>query len=239
VNRNNIFLPGADKQIALLYDITDTSGKSVLIIGTGTEKIAEIFIQQKAAEVYIITNDNESLIRARMVLPKEKENIFVRLMDYDNTDFRSEKFDIVYSQGSTGTNKRTKIIKEIKRFLKTNGLVCIGEITSKTENPPAFITNLWKDAGLSPLQEDSFSKFFKEHAFEVKFEKDLSYTLKYFYSNALDIVKSEFKNISPEKLKSHKTILKRIKHEANAYLNLGGDKFIGYRMIVANNNNSK
>lgn len=238
MNRNNIFLPGTDKQIALLYDITDTTDKSVLIIGTGTEKIAEIFHQQKASEVYIITDDEESLIQSRIILPTEMENIFVRLMDYYNTDFRSEKFDIVFSQGSTGTKKRTKIIKEIKRILKPNGLMCIGEITSKTENPPAFVTNLWKDAGLFPLQENNFSKFFSSHAFEVKLEKDLSNTLKDFYSSVLNIVKSETKNISQSELKSYKNILKRIKHEANAYLNLGGDKFIGYRMIAANNINS-
>lgn len=214
--------------------------KSVLIIGAGTEKIAEIFLQQNTAEVYIITNDEESLIQTRITLTPalshgERENIFIRLMDYDNTDFKSEKFDIVYLQGSTGTKQRTKIIKEIKRILKPDGYLCVGEIVSKTEEIPAFIINIWKDSGIFPLSEKEFPKFFIEKNFKLIHWEDLSYTLKDFYTVLSNLADKEVKNLPGKEITLNKRLIKRIKHEADVYLSLGGNKYIGYSILVLKN----
>ena len=47
------------------------------------------------------------------------------MMDFDNTDFNAEEFDLVYAQASISLLNRNKIVKEIKRILETRwNFVC-------------------------------------------------------------------------------------------------------------------
>lgn len=228
---NKIFLPGIEKQISLFLNSVSTENKSVLIIGSGSEEIAKIFYENKAVEVYLIIDDEDSLVQSRFALSKIKE-INVRLMEYDNTDFKADKFDIIYSQGSTGTKKRTRIIKEIKRILKPGGFFCIGEIVSLTGTPPKFVKDIWDKSNLASLHKKDLKEFYLSKGFDFISEKDLSGTLKDFYSMSKILLQESSKEFSNEEAKSFKKILKTYSHEANAYLKLGGDKYIGYKMMV-------
>jgi SAM-dependent methyltransferase len=227
----NIFLPGTDKQISTLLKTVEIKDKSVLIIGTGSEEIAEIFYHSEAAEVYLITDDEDSLLQTRLILSGLKE-INVRLMEFDNTDFKAEKFDIIYAQGSTGTKKRNKIIKEIKKILKPGGYLCVGEIVSLSESPPQFVKDIWKNNDLSPLFKDEFRNYYLSREFEVIAEEDLAGALKDFYSISKKVLEESSKEVSDKESGSFKKLLKIYSHEAKAYLDLGGDKFIGYEMLI-------
>jgi ubiquinone/menaquinone biosynthesis C-methylase UbiE len=229
---NKIFLPGSDKQIEIFINKVDVKDKSVLVIGAGSEEIAKRIKSEHPSALFLIIDEQESLLISRLSLKDEKE-IQVRLMDFDNTDFNTEQFDIVYAQASVSAIKRNKIIKEIKRILKPGGIMCAGEIVNRTNEIPPFIRDIWANSGIAPLKEMEFSKYYTEKGFEIQHEEDLSYTLKDFYSAGSNLLRQSIKDFSEKEKSYYKKLLNQISHESNAYLKLGGEKHIGFRMIIA------
>ncbi len=120
--KQNIFLPGGLKQLRILKSKFIISGKSVLVIGAGSEKIAEKMVDAGASAVKMIVNDFDSLMNAKLMLSKENK-IDIKMMEYDVTDFIQNEFDLIYSQGSISSSTRNKIVKEIKRILKPEGIL--------------------------------------------------------------------------------------------------------------------
>ena len=118
----NIFLPGGFKQFRILKTKYVLNDKNVLIIGSGSEKIAEKMIESGAISAIVIVNDYDSLMNARLNLTKDSK-VLVKMMDFDNTDFNAEEFDLVYAQASISLLNRNKIVKEIKRILKPDGII--------------------------------------------------------------------------------------------------------------------
>jgi SAM-dependent methyltransferase len=226
-----IFLPGTDKQVSTFSKTVEIKNKSVLIIGSGCEEIAEIFHLNESGEVYLITDDEDSLFQSRFVLSEIKE-INIRMMDYENTDFKSEKFDVIYAQGSTGTKRRNKIIKEIKRILKPEGYFCVGEIVGLNPSQPQFVKDIWENNNISPLFKEEFKKYYLSKGFELILEENLAGTLKDFYSVSKRVLEESSKEFTGKEPRILRKLLKTYSHEANAYLKLGSDKLIGYEMLV-------
>jgi len=50
-------------------------------------------------------------------------------------------------------SERKDILKEIKRILTGNGLLCVGEIVSLKEPVPGFVIDIWERSGLDPLHQ--------------------------------------------------------------------------------------
>ena len=229
---NKIFLPGTDKQIEIFIKKIDVKDKSVLVIGAGSVEITKRLKQENPPSLFLIVGEQESLLVSRLSLEDEKE-IQVRLMDFGNTDFNTEQFDIVYAQASISTIKRNKIIKEIKRILKPGGVLCAGEIVSKTVEVPGFVKDIWEHSGIFPLNEIELGKYYTSKGFEILCEDDLSYTLKDFYSTGSNLLKQRIKDLSEKEKSYYKKLLNQISHESNVYLKLGGDRHIGFRVIIA------
>jgi SAM-dependent methyltransferase len=228
---NSVFLPGTNEQVNNLVRHIHNKFNSVLVIGSNSEEVAKILSDNYSSPVIIILEDEQSLLKARLILSNEK-NVSVRLMDFDNTDFPSEKFDLIYVQASISNLKRNKIIKEIKRILKPGGFFCVGELTSKSKNPPAFIKDAWSASDISPIQENEISDYYVQRNFTVVYEKDLSEALKNFYLLSEELLNVKDDLLTQEEIKINKKFLKRINHEANIYLNLGGNDFMGFRMLI-------
>ena len=229
---NKIFLPGTDKQIEMFIKKIDVKDKSVLVIGAGSEEIVKRLKQENPSSLHLIVEEQGSLLVSRLYLKDEKE-IQVRLMDFENTDFNTEQFDIAYTQASISIIKRNKIIKEIKRILKPGGILCAGEIISKTEIVPGFVKDIWEHSGISPLNEIELGKYYTSKGFKILYEEDLSYTLKDFYSTGSNLLKQKIKDLSEKEKSYYKKLLNQISHESNVYLKLGGDRHIGFRVIMA------
>ena len=153
-------------------------------------------------------------------------------MDFENTDFDNESFDVVFAQAATSTTNRNKIIKEVKRVLKPSGIFCVGEIVSLSEKPPAFVKDLWEASEIFPLPINGVTKYYEERKFEVLSEKDLSLSLKDFYRTSINLLKDKINKISEQEKIYHKKFLKKVSHESNAYLNLGGDKHMGFSAVI-------
>ncbi|SRR5690606_19414784 len=230
--KHAIYLPGTDQQMFSFLNHFDVKEKKLLIIGGGTDEIARIFYAD-GAETIIIVEDHENLLLLRNLLSDSK-SISVRMMDFENTDFKDAAFDFVYAQASISSSKRNKIVKEIKRILKPGGIFCVGEIVNlSADDVPQFVIDIWEQSDIVPLASYKFSDYYKEKNFEVLFEKDLSETLKDFYSLSSSRLKEKISNLSDREISYYKKLLKQISHESNAYLRLGANKFIGFKILTA------
>ncbi len=234
-NSPKIFLPGGFKQFRILKTKYHFADKNVLIIGAQSESIAEKMIDAGADSVTIIVSDYDSLMNSRLNLRKEN-NISVRMMDFERTDFADNVFDLVYSQAAISLTNRNKIIKEIKRILKQEGILCVGELTSLTKNYPAFVKNIFDSSDIKPLFHEEIVNYYEEKGFVKLYEEDLTSSLKSFYETAQTELKDVIRKLSEEEKSYYKKLLNKISHESNAYLKLGADKYIGFKMLILKKN---
>jgi ubiquinone/menaquinone biosynthesis C-methylase UbiE len=167
-----IFLPGGFKQFRILKSKYVLNDRNVLVIGSGSEKIAEKMIKSGASSVELIVNDYDSLINSRLNLSNDSK-VSVKMMDFDNTDFNAEEFDLVYAQVSISSLNRNKIVKEIKRILKPEATLCVGEITFLINDYPPFVKNIFDTSDILPLLNDSCGTYYTERNYSVLYEEDL------------------------------------------------------------------
>ncbi|HEX9253858.1 MAG TPA: methyltransferase domain-containing protein [Ignavibacteriaceae bacterium] len=231
----NIFLPGGFKQFRVLKSKYVLSDKKVLVIGSNSEKIAEKMIESGAKTVSIIVNDYDSLINSRLNLTKDSV-IGIKMMDFDNTDFNAEEFDLIYAQASISLLHRNKIVKEIKRILKSEGTLCVGEITALTKDYPPFVRNIFETSDILPLLNENCSSYYTERKFTILYEEDLSSSLKSFYENTSELLDINIDKLTDKEKSYYKKLLNKISHESNAYLKLGADKYIGFKMLILKKN---
>jgi ubiquinone/menaquinone biosynthesis C-methylase UbiE len=228
--QNIILLPGLDKQLKFLMSRIELSGLQILIIGAGTAIIAQK-LHEMGNNVEIIVEDYDSLMNAKLEL-NSSEDIKAKIMDFERTDYSDEKFDIVYVQGSISDVRRKKIVKEIKRVTKQDGLLCLGDIVSLVEDPPIFVQELFEFSKLEPLYKEKLIPYYEERNFELVDSIDLSFTLKEYYVTNSMMLKERIKTLSPNEKSYYKKILNQISHESNAYLKLGANKYFGFHTVL-------
>ena len=226
-----IYLPGTDKQFRHLKNQAQWDGSDVLIIGSNSENIAEMFLDTGAKSVIIILDDYDSLLKARYLL-KSRKHISVRLMDFSNTDFKDAAFDIIYAQASISNPLRNKILREIKRIIKKDGLLSVGEIVSLKESVPKFVNDIWDSGNMLPLSSDKLTEYYEGRNFEVVSVLDLSLYLRDFYLESKKLLANKMDSLSENEKSYYKKLLKRISHESNAYLKLDGKDYMGFTSII-------
>ena len=227
-----IFLPGNEKQLEHLESKLEIPGKEVLIIGTGSEDIAVYLKKKGAPAVRIIVSDYESVMNSRMILPKETE-VSVSMMDFENTDFESETFDLVYAQASVSSYSRNKIIKEVKRILNSGGILSAGEITCLKIPVPVFIQEIWDAGDILPLETNEVTAYYQERKFEIIDQINLSNTLTDYYQKNHKLLRDKMNTLTESEKSYYKIILNRLSHESNVYLKQGGKDYIGFTSIIA------
>ena len=151
-------------------------------------------------------------------------------MDFASTDFPDENFDLVYAQGSVSRDDKNSISNEVFRILKKSGIYSIGEIVKLKKDTPAFMKDIWDAGNLSPVFIDELENFYKQNKFEVVDYVNISSTLKDFYLSAEKKINGTGKDeiYSAE----DKKLLKKFKHEVNAFNKLGGDKVMGFVSLI-------
>jgi ubiquinone/menaquinone biosynthesis C-methylase UbiE len=226
IQTNNILLPGGNKQIEHLFEQNIPKGVHALIIGPNCESIA-IKLLEYFTSLYIITDDYDSVMQIRMKL-KDEDKVKVKLMDYAHTDFDNGYFDLIYAQASISVSNKKEIVKELKRILSGNGLLCAGEIVSLKEPVPGFVSDIWERSDLEPIASSKIKKYYEGKGFEVLSEKDFSDTLQDFY----DQLRTTVSKVSKDEKEADKKYFSRMKHESDAYLKLGGDKYIGFKSMI-------
>ncbi|MBI5663015.1 MAG: methyltransferase domain-containing protein [Ignavibacterium album] len=229
--KQNIFLPGGFKQFRILKSKCLLRDKNTLLIGAQSESIAEKMIDAGASSATVIVNDYESLINSRLNLSKDSK-VSVKMMDFENTDFADESFDLVYAQASISLTNRNKIVKEIKRILKKDSVLCVGEITALSKQYPQFVKDIFESSDILPLYHNDCAKYYEEIKFTLLYEEDLTSSLKSYYENTANQLKQTIETLSDQEKSYYKKLLNKISHESNAYLRLGADRYIGFKMLI-------
>jgi SAM-dependent methyltransferase len=225
------FLPGTDRQLNILQKNLELKDLSVLVVGEGSEEISKKISSQGPSKVIMLVQDEDSLLRARMNLSSSKE-ISVKMMEFENTDFKNNSFDLIYAQASISSSKRNKVTKEIKRLLRPAGYFCAGEIVKLSKSPPQFIKDVWNNSNVSPLFTEDLEDYYRERGFEIILSNDISDTLFDFYRLSNDLLKNKSGELPAEEKSYFKKLLKQISHESNVYLKLGGNTHIGFKVII-------
>ncbi|VAX20987.1 hypothetical protein MNBD_IGNAVI01-1623 [hydrothermal vent metagenome] len=227
----NIFLPGLGNQFRFVRRNLELKDRSTLTLGSASEEIVKLLADETGRKAELIVEDYNSLMNAMLLLEK-RDDIVVRLMDFEFTDFNDQEFDMVYTQGAISNPRRNKIVKEIKRILKPGGLLCVGEVVSLKENLPQFVLDIYESSDLEPLLVNKIEDYYKERNFEIVGKKDLSFTLKDYYSKNLEELKKSINNMADNEKSYYKKLINMISHEAKAFLNQGADEFIGFYTLI-------
>lgn len=230
-NTANIMLPGTDKQLKFLLANTGVLNKKILIVGTGTDGVARELSVNTDCPIELIVEDYDSLLQTNLNV-KEDKNINVSLMSFESTDFEEDSFDLVYAQASISNFNKKLIVKEIRRILKDNGILCVGEIYKTQHSVPPVIENLFESSELAPLFINDLQKYYAERNFNLLAEKDLSETLEEYYSLSSHLLKKTKANLPENELSYYKKILNKISHESNLYLKHGGNKYWGFKAML-------
>ena len=82
------------------------------------------------------------------------------------------------------------------------------------------------------MNKDELEKYYLNKNFSLVYEQDLSYTLKDFYLYGINQLKDKIHSLSENEKSYYKKVLNKISHEANAYLKLGGNKHMGFKMLI-------
>ena len=225
------FLPGTNKQIDILLKKLEVKDLSVLVIGEGSEEISKNIFSQGASKVIMLVQNEDSLLRSRINLSSSKE-ISIKMMEFDNTDFKNYSFDLIYAQASVSVPDRNKVIKEIKRILKPAGYLCVGEIIKLTKSPPQFVQDIWNNSNISPRFSEELENYYQEKGFEIILSNDISDTLYDFYRMSNNLLKEKSNELPVEEKSYYKKLLKQISHESNVYLKLGGNIHIGFKVLI-------
>lgn len=228
---DNILLPGTGKQLEFLHSNFEIENKKILVIGAGSEVIAKALSIRTDIPVEFIVEDYESFMQTNLNLGDEK-NINVSLMSFESTDFEEKSFDLVYAQASISSIDRKLIVKEIKRIIKDDGFLCVGEIFKSRSSVPPVVDNLFESSGLAPLLIDELEKYYTDRNFKLIAEKDLSDTLAEYYSQSSQLLSKSKGKLPENELSYFKKILNKISHESNLYLKHGGDKYWGFKVML-------
>jgi len=230
-SKQHILLPGLGKQLEFFRKHFHAKADSILVIGSSSETPALSLSGYFHAKVDLIVEDYESFINSKLVL-NNKDNVEIKLMNFETTDFHDNAFDFIYAQASISSVNRNKIIKEIKRIMKPEGFFCVGEIVSLSQQPPQFIKNIFDNSDLLPLFADDLERYYTERKFSIVAKENLSTTLKEFYSLNLSKLETSKDNLTDSEKSYYKKLLNKISHESNAYLKLGGDKHLGFYVLL-------
>jgi predicted HicB family RNase H-like nuclease len=76
-------------------------------------------------------------------------------------------------------------------------------------------------------------KYYTDRNFEILFKQDLSHTLKDFYKMSANLLENKVNDLTEQEKSYHKKFLNRLSHESNAYLKLGGNDFMGFKMLIS------
>lgn len=227
-----ILLPGLDKQLKFIKSKVDLKGLKILIIGNNTEEIAKEL--SKDNNVEIVVEDYESLLNTKLLISDKTIN--VKMMDYERTDYGKEELDIIYLQGTISDIRRNSMLKEIKRIMKPDGYLCIGEIVYLNKNIPQFISDIFDASNLDPLYIEEINSHYETRGFKILDSQDISSTLKEYYSMNLSLLEKNRSKLTESEKSYYKKVLSKISHESKAYLNLGGEKYFGFKVYLLKKN---
>lgn len=230
-NSNFILLPGLNKQISFLLNKLEVENLNILVVGSGSVQVAQILQNKGGKNIEIIVEDYDSLINSKLSLT-EDDSIQIKLMDFERTDYDNETFDLVFAQGSISNFRRNKIVKELKRILKTDSYFCIGEVIKLQSEVPIYVEEIFENSDINPMLRNELGKYYSDRNLELIDQLDISFTLNEYYSTNENMLRKKIVDLSDNEKSYYKKLVNKISHESKAYLRHGADKFIGFEALL-------
>jgi hypothetical protein len=112
------------------------------------------------------------------------------------------------------------------------GTVCIGEYISSQTNAPKYVKDVWESGNIAPLKSDELAGYYEARHFDVVEVSELSSKLEKFYLSSKKLLNDNIDHLTEGEKIYYKKLLKRINHESNVYLNLGGSDYMGFSSII-------
>ncbi len=227
-NKNNYepLLPCGNKLFNLLTKtVQDRNFKKILVIGESSETLAVKLSEKYSTNVELIVEDYNSLLNAKLAL-EDVNGVIPKIMEFERTDYNDNEFDLIFAQTSLTRENRKKIVKEIKRILRTDGIFALAEIVMTVGNPPKMITEMLDWAGMSPLFIDNVEKYYSERNFETIASETHKGELSRYYKQISALFDKRKDELSDEEKSYYKKLINRINHEANVFLKFGGEKYL-------------
>lgn len=171
--------PGSDDETIKALDLTGVDQKENL-------KIADIGCGTGAQTITLAQNTNAQIIGVDL-FPKFlqkldnkakelglEDNVTTLAKSMDDLPFDNAEFDIIWSEGAIYNMGFEAGVQDWKDYLKTDGYLCVSEITWITNSRPKELEDFW-------MQE--YPEVAKASS-KIKFLEDNGFTLKgYFYLN--------------------------------------------------------
>ncbi len=231
MNETKLLIPGGGTPLKFLIKTLSESPEKILVVGGMSELIAKRLHSKYKVNIELIVADFESLLNANLILDYE-ENIIVKMMDFERTDYENDSFDLIFAQGTVSGVNRKKIIKEMKRILKPGGILAVTEIVRTNETLPPVMNNLLDAAGISPLDERDAEKYYQERNFTILASKDLPDALPEYYKSVQYVFEGKEEELTESEKSYYKKIIHRISHEGNVFLKYGGSKYISLKTMI-------
>jgi SAM-dependent methyltransferase len=230
-NEKLVLLPGLDKQVIFLLEKENVEGLKILVIGSSSELVALQLAEISKTKVEVIVEEYDSFINSRLLLESSDE-VNVKVMDFEVTDFKNESFDLVYAQASITSLRRNKIIKEIKRLLKPEGILCVGEIVKLEKQLPNFISIMFETADLDPMFKGDLNEYYLGRNFVINESKNLTHHLFEYYKLGRTKLKETEKGLTENEKSYYKKLLKKTSHETNVFLKQGAERYVGFQALI-------
>jgi len=228
---NFVLLPGLNKQISFLLNKVEVENLNILVVGSGSVQVAQTLQNKSAKNIEIIVEDYDSLINSKLSLT-EDDSIQIKLMDFERTDYDNETFDLVFAQGSISNFRRNKIVKELKRVLKTESYFCIGEVIKLQSEAPIYVEEIFENSDINPMLRNELEKYYSDRNLELIDQLDISFTLNEYYSTNENMLRKRIVDLTENEKSYYKKLVNKISHESKAYLRHGADKFIGFEALL-------
>ncbi len=225
-----IFLPGGKKMFDYMSLKISAEGKKVLILGENSLDIAGLFKSVRSESVIVGVRDDETLMLERMRLTDK--SVSVRLLAFEATGLPYDAFDIVYAQASLCVRYRDEIFAEVYKLLKPDGYFVFGELTKTEEKTPQFLNDIWSMQEIEPVTGEKLLSLLEAAGFNCKHSANLSGQLTSFYKTGRMLIEEHKRKHGDEIKGPDKKQINIMKHEVNAYLKLGGDRYTGFNCYI-------
>lgn len=184
-----------------------SSADKVLDAGCGVGGAAIFLCENRGVEVVGITLSERQIALAKQSIKAKKlqDKISFSLMDYTQTSFKDESFDVVWAcESVSSAMDKTQFIKEAFRILKKGGRLILSDffLTNKNQSDPKSLMEKWgatwgishfvaSDVFVADLNKEGFTQV-KTYDYTNKIRKSAK---RMYYASAMAAVPSELYNL--------------------------------------------
>ncbi len=225
------FLPGGASPINFFLKKMPHEGKSLLLLGNGFPQLIPFVQNEGFSSIHSASDDTTEVFEYKANTSKNQQ-FPAMVVDYASLDHKSGEFDFVFCQTTLTKPVKTKLIKEIKRILKPEGILITSEIVCIKKPAPIFLNDIWIKSGQDPHYNDEFEPFYTTRGFNLIESAEFPNDLDEFYIKSYKILETNLKTMSAEKRVQFRKDFVQEKHEIVTMVKSGALKFLNFRTLI-------